>query len=212
MATRLTAVNARRAEPGQGLTSRVAYGSGRRALLEAAIRVVAAQGLRGLTYRSVAAEAGVTHGSVRYHFGDRDTLIEEALTFCVERSIEGVELTLEGPGFDSFADGIAALVAAGPEAQAFQYELTLESRRRPELRPVMERVNESYRDAMHRALKRNGLDDPALAELIFIAIDGLVFHQTAFGNTGRTERAVKVLRRLLAAYASTVDPNSGGSA
>ncbi|WP_153032307.1 TetR/AcrR family transcriptional regulator [Amycolatopsis sp. YIM 10] len=196
-------MNARRVEPAPGPTSRVAYGSGRRALLEAAIRVVAAQGLRGLTYRAVAAEAGVTHGSVRYHFGDRDTLIEEALTFCVERGIEGVELTLDESGFDDFAAGIVAMVAAAPEAQAFQYELALESRRRPELRPVMERVNDSYRVAVHQALVRNGLDDPALAELVFIAIDGLVFHQTAFGNTGRTERAVKVLRKLLTAYAAT---------
>lgn len=183
--------------------SGVAYGSGRQALLEAAIRVVANQGLRGLTYRSVAAEAGVTHGSVRYHFGDWATLVEEALAFCVDRSIAGVELTTDGPGFDGFATGIVSLVAANPDAQAFQYELTLEARRRPELRPTMERVNDSYRAAVHRALVCNGLDDPDLTELIFVVIDGLVFHQTAFGNTERTQRAVKVLRALLAAYAST---------
>jgi DNA-binding transcriptional regulator YbjK len=33
------------------------YGEGRRALLDAAIRVVARQGLRGLTYRAVGKEA-----------------------------------------------------------------------------------------------------------------------------------------------------------
>ena len=65
---------------------RVAYGTGRQALLEAAIQVVAAEGLRGLTYRSGAAEAGVSHASVRYHFGDWSTLVEEALTYCLDRS------------------------------------------------------------------------------------------------------------------------------
>lgn len=181
----------------------VAYGTGRQALLEAAIRVVARQGLRGLTYRSVAAEAGVTHGSVRYHFGDWNTLVEEALAFCVERSIEGAELTSAGPGFDGFAAGLASLVAADPEAQAFQYELTMEARRRPELLPVMARVNDTYRTAVHRELARNGFDDPDLTNLVFTALDGLVFHQTAFGNTARTERAIRALRSLLSAYATT---------
>jgi TetR/AcrR family transcriptional regulator, regulator of biofilm formation and stress response len=186
----------------------VAYGTGRQALLEAAIRIVATQGLRGLTYRSVAAEAGVTHGSVRYHFGDWATLVEEALAFCVERSIQGAELTSDQPGFDGFASGLASLVTADPEAQAFQYELTLEARRRPELLPTMERVNDTYRAAVHRELARNGLDDPNLTDLIFVVLDGLVFHQTSFGNPARTERALKVLRSLLAAYAATCDSGS----
>ncbi|GLY63901.1 TetR/AcrR family transcriptional regulator [Amycolatopsis taiwanensis] len=179
----------------------LAYGSGRQALLEAAIRVVAREGLRGLTYRAVAAEAGVTHGSVRYHFGDWNTLVEEALVFCAERSVKGAELTSDQPGFEEFASGLVSLVAAAPEAQAFQYELTLEARRRPELRSAMERVNDTYRAAVHRELARNGLTDPDLAEVVFATIDGLVFHQTAFGNTARTERAVNALRSLLSASA-----------
>jgi DNA-binding transcriptional regulator YbjK len=186
---------------GKGTMAGVAYGTGRQALLEATIRVVARQGLRGLTYRSVAAEAGVTHGSVRYHFGDWATLVEEALAFCVERSIEGAELTSDGPGFDGFATGLAALVVADPEAQAFQYELTMEARRRPELLSVMARANDTYRAAVRRELARNGLDDPDLANLVFTALDGLVFHQTAFGDTDRTERAIATLRALLSSYA-----------
>ena len=45
------------------------YGGGRDALIEAAILVVAREGLRGLTIRSVAAEAGVTRGLFCSHFG-----------------------------------------------------------------------------------------------------------------------------------------------
>ncbi|MEV4645525.1 TetR family transcriptional regulator [Saccharopolyspora sp. NPDC049357] len=179
----------------------VAYGTGRQALLEAAVRVVAGQGLRGLTYRSVAAEAGVTHGSVRYHFGDWATLLDAALTYCVQRSVEGAELSSPGEDFNTFASGLVSLVATDPDAQAFQYELTIESRRRPELRPVMERANDLYRAAVRRELARHGLDDPDLAEFVFVAIDGLVFHQTAFGNTDRTERATAALRALLKTYA-----------
>jgi AcrR family transcriptional regulator len=49
--------------------TRPARGDGRRALLEAVVRVVARHGLDALTYRAVAKEAGVTHGLVSYHFG-----------------------------------------------------------------------------------------------------------------------------------------------
>jgi len=95
---------------------------------------------------------------------------------------------------------LAALVATDPEAQAFQYELTMEARRRPELLLIMARVNDTYRTAIHRELARNGLDDPDLTNLVFTALDGLVFHQTAFGDTDRTERAIAILRRVLRAY------------
>ena len=49
--------------------TRPGYGEGRDALLTATVRVVARRGLRNLTYRAVAEEAGVTHGLVAHYFG-----------------------------------------------------------------------------------------------------------------------------------------------
>ena len=46
----------------------VSDASGRHALLRATIVIVGHGGLRALTYRAVAAEAGVSHGLVRHHF------------------------------------------------------------------------------------------------------------------------------------------------
>jgi AcrR family transcriptional regulator len=181
---------------------KVTYGTGRQALLEAAIRVVAAQGLRGLTYRSLAAEAGVSHASVRYHFGDWSTMLEEALTYCLESSASDTVLASSGPGFEGFAESLVAMVTQDPDLQAFQYELNLEARRRPELRGLMERVDESYRDLVRRELARNGLDDPDLAEAVYMTLDGLVLHQTIFPDPGRTGRALDALRRLLGTYAA----------
>ena len=65
----------------------------------------------------------------------------------------------------------------------------------------MERVNARYRAAVREELVRNGLGDPDLAELVFLTIDALVLHQTAFGGAERTERAVAALRRLLRSHA-----------
>ncbi len=178
----------------------VSYGAGRQALLEAAIRVVASEGLRGLTYRSVAAEAGVTYGSVTYHFGDWNTLVEEALSLSVERSIEGSELRSAHAGFDDFAASLASFVEADPDTQAFQFELALEARRRPELLPVIERIYETYRSAVREALSRNGIDDEAFVQTVFATLDGLVFQQAVFGEADRTRKGIEVLRDVIAAH------------
>jgi AcrR family transcriptional regulator len=181
--------------------ARVEYGTGRQEVLEAAIRIVAAQGLRGLTFRSVAAEAGVTHGAVQYHFGGRDNLIAQALSLAVKRSIETAGLKSSGPGFEDFAGALVASVASNPELQAFQFELSLEARRRPELLPTVAKGYDAYRAAVHEALTAGGLNDPMLSEIVVLALDGLVFQQTVFDDVERTQKALEVLRTMLAAYA-----------
>ncbi len=112
---------------------RVTYGAGREALLNAAVRVVARGGLRKLTYRAVAEEAGVTHGLVVHHFGSRDALIEEALTHAIRSSLTSSDLETGTGRTADFSAGLTEMVESGPDLQAFQYELLLESRRRPEL-------------------------------------------------------------------------------
>jgi DNA-binding transcriptional regulator YbjK len=175
----------------------VSYGHGREALLEATIRVVSAQGLRGLTYRTVAAEADVSHGSVQYHFGDWPTLVESALAYCVDRSVPSSVLTSTGDGFDGFADGLVDLVFSNPDLQAFQYEIQLEARRRPELLPVVDRMNNRYRELVSRELRRHGIDDPNMAEIVFMALDGLVLHHAIYGDAARTTGAAEALREML---------------
>ena len=81
-------------------------GDGRVALLEAAIRVGAQHGLRGLTIRSVAAEAGVSHGLVRHHFGSRQQLVDEALEHAARMSMSTGDLE---PGTGDPADFSRAL-------------------------------------------------------------------------------------------------------
>jgi DNA-binding transcriptional regulator YbjK len=149
---------------------RLHYGEGREALLNAAVRVVARGGLRRLTYRAVAQEAGVTHGLVVHHGEVAD-----------------------------FSIGLSEMVTADPDTQAFQYELLLESRRRPELLPQIRELYDEYFDAARRELGRMlpAGADKALARLVFAALDGLVLHQLVFDEPEVTEEAVEELRALL---------------
>ncbi|MBE8477618.1 TetR/AcrR family transcriptional regulator [Streptomyces justiciae] len=178
---------------------RVDYGTGREALLNAAVRVVAKGGLRKLTYRAVAEEAGVTHGLVVHHFGSRDALIEAALEHAVRTSASTSALEPGTGNVSDFAAGLADMVVRDPAMQTFQYELMLESRRRPELLPQIRALYGEYFDATERELSRILPEDatPAMTRLVFAALEGLVLHQLVLGEPEVTEAALKELRALL---------------
>ena len=172
-------------------------GEGRAALLRAAVTVVAEGGLRALTYRRVAEEAGVAHSLVRHHFGSRDALIGEALRFTVDASLQESNFSPGAQTVDEFAAGLVEAVTHDEGLQAFQYELVLESRRRPELREHVERYYDAYRAATEQQLERFGIHDPGLAEVAWLALDSLVFRQLVLGDVDASTRAVDTLRRVL---------------
>ena len=190
--------------PSIGSRTRPGYGEGREALLAATVRVVASSGLRNLTYRAVAEEAGVTHGLVAHYFGSRAALIEEALVHCLSRSMRAGSLEPGTGVVEEFSVGLPAMVTDDPDDQAFQFELILESRRQPELRSHVDALYKAYRNAAGRELTRMGLgDEPALAHLVFAALDGLVFQQLALDEAASTERALEQLRGVLRALQRT---------
>ncbi|MEV5753723.1 TetR family transcriptional regulator [Actinoallomurus sp. NPDC052308] len=189
---------------------RVQYGEGREALLKAAVRVVARGGLRNLTYRAVAEEAGVTHGLVVHHFGSREALIAEALAHTVRASLASSVLEPGTGQVTDFSAGVSEMVESDPDTQAFQYELLLESRRRPDLLPQLRALYDEYFDATQRELARmlpGGADRP-LARLVFAALEGLVLHQLVFGEPEVTDAALAELHALLKA----VGADGGGPA
>ncbi|QIK63659.1 TetR family transcriptional regulator [Leucobacter viscericola] len=175
--------------------------SGRTALLRATIVVVANGGLRALTYRAVAAEAGVSHGLVRHHFGTRDQLIAEAMEFAIDESLRGSNMLESGLTVSEFAAGIETLAERESGIQSFQYELLLETRRRPELRSFADRHYQAYRDAINSQLARLGVSDAGLTDLIWFTLDGIVFKQlVAPGDVGP---AVQRMRQLIEASVTT---------
>jgi AcrR family transcriptional regulator len=64
-------------------------------LLQAALRVYAVAGARGATTRRIAQEAGVNEVTLFRHFGSKDALLQEAVTWESRRALEGVGLPAE---------------------------------------------------------------------------------------------------------------------
>lgn len=66
------------------MAERLAEDARRQQLLEATFVVACREGIGGVTVRSVAAEAKVSHGLVLFHFGRKERLIRELLEWLIE--------------------------------------------------------------------------------------------------------------------------------
>ena len=175
--------------------------AGRLALLDAAVRIVARDGLDGVSYRSVAEEAGTTAGLVFYHFGSRESLILEAATRAGRRAVSHALPVGEGKDLDAFLDDLSLSAERDLADHVFQYEMAFNSRRRPEVAERMAELYGFYCEETRRTLAALAPMEvsPALARLVFAAIDGLVLQQVVFDEPERTDGGVRALRRALRA-------------
>lgn len=173
------------------------YGSGRDSLVAAAIRVVAATGLRGLTYRAVAAEAGASHGLVAHHFGTLHALLTEALRSSVTQSLAATSFDPPATRIADFAADLPEQSAALADLHAFQYELVLASRRDDALVAAVADYQERYRAAIHTQLVVLGIDDEGFTDLVWASLDGIVFQQVVLGNVAASAAALGALRESI---------------
>jgi len=165
-------------------------------LIRGAIRVIADKGLRGLTLRAAAAEAGLTHGLIVHYFGTRDSLIEAAMQFAVDQSLAGTLASAEG-GAPVLGDHVVEVGVDADGTLAFQREILNEALRRPELRTLAVRMYEKYEAAVRDQLGALGVTDPDAVVLVGAAMDGLARRQMDLGDVAATERAVTLMRSLV---------------
>lgn len=190
-----------------------ARGEGREALYMALVRIVARDGFDGVTFRSVAAEAGVTHGLASYHFGTRETMIDEALSWAVRHSIEATHLAVRGSEVSEFVAGLPHALTETADEAVFQFDLLLRALRTPSLREQVRKSYDDYIAATAESLRslHPGIDDEAVARLVFAALDGLTLQQLLYGDERRTHDALSSLREMLVLLASAGDETGNGA-
>lgn len=170
----------------------------RQRIVDAALRVVGARGIEGLSHRTVAAEADVPLGSTTYHFASLDELLVAALRQANEGF--GRSLRESGALADPEADLAAELarrmgewIAGERTGVELEYELYLAALRRPALRPVAA----EWTDAVAEALSRR--TDPVTARALVALIDGICLQVLLTGTEYDEAYAREMLSRLLTA-------------
>jgi AcrR family transcriptional regulator len=166
-------------------------------LLDAAIHIASTQGLDKVTYRSVAAQAGLSHSLVRFYFGTGEAMITQALERAAQLDIDEAKIVSES--VEEFGRDFLAVLEGERQRGMLQFDYLLRAVRGG--LPV-ERVTglyDVYIGGVSKTLDKVGIDDPtgAIAGLVLAAVDGMLLQHAIYNDVERTERLVEQLREVL---------------
>jgi DNA-binding transcriptional regulator YbjK len=191
-------------------------------ILDAAIRVVAEGGLRGLTHRAVDAEAGLPEGSTSAYFRTRIALITAVVGRLDERigaDVEAIATEVAAhPGDPEQAmESALRLMSAwlaDPAPFIARNELTMEALRRPELRDTMLTWRTGFEKLVERILVDAGIARPdERAGILVACFDGIMLHSLLPLDPSDPEAvrtmAVEQARTLLTALVGAWAPDAG---
>ena len=176
----------------------------REQFVEAAIKVMAREGLERATTRRIAQEAGAPHGTFHYAFRDKNELLTEVVA-AVTRQIENILREAVDP-----ARGLAAAIEDGLRAfwrhavsddglQLMQYELMIFSRRTAGYEWLAEWQYARYTSAALDVLQRGAeheavpprIDLADLARFLVSAVDGLVIQYEVTHDAQRCDQQLE---------------------
>lgn len=186
--------------PGDGtaLTAAASSTDRRVVVADAAIRVVADQGLRGLTHRAVDAAAGLPQGSTSNHFRTRTALVEAVADRILARELDTAAGAFRPTDdLDEFLAGLArfAVTLIADQSDLARVRLTL-FLAWPQRFAAGHR---QYQVAVQQALAAAGVADSELAAAaVADHLDGLILHSvTVRGDVPDVEEVAARLRRLV---------------
>ena len=178
----------------------------RQQVIEAAFRLVIADGIEGVSLRKVADESGLNIGSVRHYFNGHHDLLtaaaEEAGARMGDRLAEHPIEGLRGLRGDAALDALQALVETvmpvddARRAEAIiVIELVMASRTMSVFRVMSERMGADLSAVMRGALEVLELPDPDLAAAQLVAVvGGLTMDAVTPHGDLSADRLRKVLR------------------
>lgn len=186
----------------------------RAALVQAALAVIARDGVHGATTRAIVAEADMALASFHYAYRSRDELIRDVIAFVVDQQ-ESTSRAALVPGNDLISTiraGMTAyfdLLRAHPEREQAMFELMHYSMRTPQLAAQPALQHGSYLTAAKALLEAGAelldirwtlpIDD--LARLLVALTDGLTYAWLADRNDAAAQRLIDTIADTLSALA-----------
>ncbi|MFF3034733.1 TetR/AcrR family transcriptional regulator [Streptomyces rubiginosohelvolus] len=169
--------------------------SKRSQILEAATRVVQREGVKSVTFDSVAAEAGLTKGGLLYHFASRDDLVLAIHQHLADRW----EADLVA------AAGKPANEASRDERLAAYTQVAIQSATRAELLLMLEGSTDAAHSAVWEAVTERWAPPPASAGddpgaldrfIVRLAADGLWLYDSLTSQQLTSEMRRAVAERI----------------
>jgi AcrR family transcriptional regulator len=182
------------------------------------LRVIGAEGIGGVTNRRIAREAGVSLGSITYHFETQDELLRESLLLFVREETERLlALAEQQRGSVTSLEQAAGLVEQVAESITFgreeiaPLELFLHAGRDVALREAAGSCFAAYDEVAVTVLNGLGVPEPErLAGPVVALIAGLQLRRLATGTAGSTGMA-EALIMLVGNFLPTDDVGTAHS-
>jgi AcrR family transcriptional regulator len=173
----------------------VARAAAEEALLDAAERLLLAEGYAAITTRRLAAEAGVNHGLVHYYFGSVENVLVRVLERFTERLIARQRAMYADPDVPFAEKWRTAMryLDADREYQKVWYELQALAWNRPDLLPRVAHVHDEWRAVLTEAFaeprERYGIPIPldALVTLVVTFNEGIMLERLSGVENGQRE-------------------------
>lgn len=196
----------------------------RRTILEAALRIVVSEGVRGVRHRAVAKEAGVPLSATTYYFNDISDLIADTFTLFAESAMNDVvdpiyqhigdfvaehqsALNSDPELLDQLLERLTSLIVSLLQMelrdkrdhmlaeQAFMHECL----RDPRLREVARTYFDHLLDKMVQLCRLIGVDDPDIAGEVLMGTIFRIEQEALMGPTEQfnLQKAHRMLKRQL---------------
>lgn len=185
----------------------------------AAFEVAAREGLGGLTVRSVAAEANVSHALVLFHFGRKERLLQELLEWLLS-STSALHVSEEIARMPRALDRVGALLeqevvrlSREPKRTRLFFEYwSLGARKKPvraRISAEMERYRAAFRGNMEELLRTDaapiaGVTAEALAAVAVSWIQGCAVQAMNDPDNFDTGEYLAAVRAIIACLAGEV--------
>lgn len=163
----------------------------RQNIIRAVLRIIGQDGVAAVTNRRIAQEAGVSLGSVTYHFATQHDLLRESLLHFVEEETgRFTELAAQGQEEGIDLKGAAALVGQVAEVTTFDsthlapFELYVQAGRDPALRGAAAQCFAAYDRLAASVLTALGVPDAEEAASTVVAlVFGMQLRRLATGSS-----------------------------
>ena len=179
----------------------------RTVIADTAIRLLAADGARGLTHRAVDEVARLPAGSTSYYCRKRIDLLALAVKRFTElehRRLVAYAKALSGPmSVQKIANVVAGQMLRWVRTQnrpmlTARFELFLTASREPELRSIVEKQRDNFEETLRGALTLAGAPDPSVAARALIALmEGILLDALRTGNAVLSASELKATVRAI---------------
>lgn len=177
----------------------------RERILRTTLRLIGQHGIGGVSNRAIAAAAGVSLGSLTYHFPSQSQLLHEALLLYVGDEVArlgaiAADVRASQPTAEQAAAEVQRIVEGSPDRpeEVAELELHLHASRDPELHDASRRCFEAYEDLAAAILEALDVPDPQRhARTVVALICGLGVRRLGTGSrdaSGTADALLTVVR------------------